>query len=70
MGMNDKDADVEFLNEREWQAWITRQIREMKADLAELRAEIRQHVNDETHDFGTVKAHIAEIVDWLKQVDR
>lgn len=70
MDVTDKDADVEFLNEREWQVWITRQIREMKADLAELREEIRQHVNDETHDFGTVKAHIAEIVDWLKSIDK
>lgn len=70
MDVTDKDAEVEFLNERDWQVWITRQIREMKTDLAELREEIRQHVNDETHDFGTVKAHISEIVDWLKSIDK
>ena len=33
------------------------------------RIDLQNHVNDEMHDFRTVKAHIAEIVDLIKQID-
>lgn len=62
--------DIDFLNERDWQKWITAKIIDLETELKELRQDLKKHVDDEAHDFGTIKAHVAEIVDWLKSIDK
>jgi hypothetical protein len=71
------------MDERRWQQEIKKEVafvrdcldrmetrmKSIEESVKSQRIDLQNHVNDEMHDFRTVKAHIAEIVDLLKQVD-